>query len=90
MCIARQYGDEMVCYACSLRWDVQDKEPPTCRPKEGQGVKVPGGSRPTNLSLATASFAFVRSLLSNQTHDKSTTIAGSANMNPKMNAAGND
>ncbi len=90
MCEARQYCDEMVCYACSLRWDVQDNEPPECNPKVGQGVKVPGGSRPTNLSLATASFAFVRSLLSNQTQLKSTTIAGTAKTNPWTNAANTD
>ena len=90
MCEARQYCDEMVCYACSLRWDVHDDEPPECNPKTGQGVKVPGGSRPTNRSLATASFAFVRSLLSNQTQPKSMTIAGTAKTKPWTNAGNTD
>ena len=30
-CQARQYGDQMICAACGLNWDVNDPEPPTCR-----------------------------------------------------------
>lgn len=87
MCVARRYGDEMVCYACSLRWDVQDDEPPECNPKVGQGVKVPGGSRPTivsadaaNAFAAVASFAFVRELLS-KNEKTSTTMTTGTNAN---------
>ena len=30
-CQARQYGDQMICAACGLNWDVNDPEPPECR-----------------------------------------------------------
>lgn len=29
-CLARTEGDEMVCRACGLRWDMNDPEPPVC------------------------------------------------------------
>lgn len=31
-CKARQYSDEMQCGKCGLAWDVNDPEPPECRP----------------------------------------------------------
>ena len=30
-CLARQYGDQMICAACGLNWDTNDPEPPECR-----------------------------------------------------------
>jgi hypothetical protein len=36
-CQARQYSDEMVCNACRLRWDTNDREPPPC----GNSVSSP-------------------------------------------------
>lgn len=30
-CLARQYGDQMICAACGLTWDTNDREPPDCR-----------------------------------------------------------
>lgn len=30
-CLARNYGDQMVCAACSLTWDLNDPERPDCR-----------------------------------------------------------
>lgn len=30
-CLARQYGDQMICHACGLNWDTNDPEPPDCR-----------------------------------------------------------
>lgn len=29
-CLARQYGDQMICAACGLNWDTNDPEPPEC------------------------------------------------------------
>ena len=29
-CQARQYGDQLMCAACGLNWDVNDPEPPAC------------------------------------------------------------
>lgn len=29
-CQARQYGQQMICSACGLNWDISDPEPPTC------------------------------------------------------------
>lgn len=29
-CQARQYGDQLICAACGLNWDVNDPEPPQC------------------------------------------------------------
>jgi len=77
MCKARQYCDEMVCYACSLRWDVKDDEPPECRPKRGQGVKVPGGSRPTSSPIGVASINAARRLLSRNEKTSTTITTGS-------------
>jgi hypothetical protein len=31
-CNARQLSDEMACLSCRLRWDVNDPEPPPCKP----------------------------------------------------------
>lgn len=31
-CKGRQYGDEWHCDACGLVWDVNDDDPPECRP----------------------------------------------------------
>lgn len=31
-CKARQYNDQMQCGRCGLAWDVNDPEPPACRP----------------------------------------------------------
>ena len=30
-CLARQYGDQIICAACGLTWDTNDTEPPECR-----------------------------------------------------------
>ena len=30
-CQASRYGDQLICAACGLNWDVNDPEPPTCR-----------------------------------------------------------
>lgn len=30
-CLARQYGDQMICHACGLNWDTNDPEPPECK-----------------------------------------------------------
>ena len=30
-CLARQYGDQIICAACGLTWDTNDTEPPDCR-----------------------------------------------------------
>lgn len=35
-CRARQYADQMSCGACGLTWDVNDPDPPTCRPIDGR------------------------------------------------------
>jgi dihydrofolate reductase (trimethoprim resistance protein) len=32
MCDARQYSDQMICGTCGLQWDVNDLEPPECKP----------------------------------------------------------
>lgn len=29
-CRARQHSDTMICDRCSLQWDVNDTEPPSC------------------------------------------------------------
>jgi len=29
-CQSRQYGDQIICAACGLNWDVNDPEPPAC------------------------------------------------------------
>lgn len=31
-CYARQYGDQMQCGKCGLTWDINDPEPPSCKP----------------------------------------------------------
>jgi hypothetical protein len=31
-CQARQYGDQRQCAACGLIWDINDPEPPKCKP----------------------------------------------------------
>lgn len=31
-CKARQYSDQMQCGLCGLAWDVNDPEPPECKP----------------------------------------------------------
>lgn len=31
-CKARQHSDQMQCGKCGLAWDVNDPEPPACRP----------------------------------------------------------
>lgn len=31
-CQARQHNDQMMCGTCGLQWDVDDPEPPECRP----------------------------------------------------------
>jgi hypothetical protein len=31
MCHATRQSDEMVCYKCRLRWDVNDPDPPRCK-----------------------------------------------------------
>lgn len=31
-CQARQYGDQIICAACGLNWDMNDPDPPQCRP----------------------------------------------------------
>lgn len=33
-CKARREQDEMVCYDCGFRWDVDDPDPPKCPKKE--------------------------------------------------------
>ena len=30
-CLARQYGDQLICAPCGLTWDTNDPEPPECR-----------------------------------------------------------
>ena len=30
VCMARRYGDQMICGPCGLTWDVNDPEPPEC------------------------------------------------------------
>lgn len=45
-CQARQYGDQLMCAACGLNWDVNDPEPPACRPTD----------RRTRQAKATAKF----------------------------------
>ena len=32
MCKAVQYSDQMQCAPCGLAWDMNDPEPPECRP----------------------------------------------------------
>lgn len=32
MCDARRHSDQMLCGRCALAWDVNDPEPPECRP----------------------------------------------------------
>lgn len=32
-CAARQYSDQMVCSKCGLAWDINDPEPPQCKPE---------------------------------------------------------
>ena len=32
-CRAQQFSDEMVCFHCGLRWDVNDPMPPECSPQ---------------------------------------------------------
>lgn len=32
-CAARQYSDQMVCNKCGLAWDMNDPEPPQCKPE---------------------------------------------------------
>ena len=32
-CEARQYSDQKVCHRCNLVWDMNDLEPPECRPE---------------------------------------------------------
>ncbi len=45
-CDALRYSDEMHCYTCDLRWDVNDPEPPECnRPKRRLiGICGPAGA----------------------------------------------
>ena len=31
-CKARQYSDQMQCALCGLAWDMNDDDPPECRP----------------------------------------------------------
>jgi hypothetical protein len=33
-CQARQYSDQMCCGKCGLEWDVNDPEPPACKPED--------------------------------------------------------
>ena len=44
-CQARQYGDQMICAACGLYWDVNDPEPPECRKVDGRTRKVKAAGR---------------------------------------------
>lgn len=38
-CYARQYSDQMQCGKCGLAWDVNDPEPPQCKPWAEQDKK---------------------------------------------------
>lgn len=31
-CQARQHSDQMTCSACDITWDMNDRNPPNCRP----------------------------------------------------------
>lgn len=39
-CLARQYGDQMICAACGLNWDTNDPEPPACRKVDRRSKKA--------------------------------------------------
>ena len=53
-CQARQYGDQLMCAACGLNWDVNDPEPPACHPSDRRTrqakatVKFEDAERPAN------------------------------------------
>lgn len=38
-CKAIQYSDQMQCGACGLAWDVNDPDPPECKPIERTPVE---------------------------------------------------
>lgn len=38
-CLARQYGDQMICTACGLNWDTNDPEPPECHKVDRRSKK---------------------------------------------------
>lgn len=38
-CEARQYSDQMECFACGLIWDMNDPEPPQCLPLPSRRVR---------------------------------------------------
>jgi len=44
-CLARQQSDQMYCAPCDLRWDVNDFDPPKCRPN-GQASAARGAPSP--------------------------------------------
>ena len=39
-CLARQYGDQMICSACGLYWDTNDPEPPECHKVDRRSKKA--------------------------------------------------
>jgi hypothetical protein len=45
-CQGLQYGDQMICHTCNLRWGVNDPAPPECR---GEGRKNDQDKTPMHL-----------------------------------------
>lgn len=44
-CKAIQMSDSYVCTSCGLRWDMNDPEPPECKPATTETVVEVGGSK---------------------------------------------
>jgi hypothetical protein len=41
-CKAIQYSDQMNCAACGLVWDMNDPEPPACKPESERNAPTNG------------------------------------------------
>lgn len=44
-CNARQYNDQMMCSHCGLAWDVNDLDPPACKPMSNRSRRRERGLR---------------------------------------------
>lgn len=50
-CAARRYSDEMNCTACGLHWDVNDPNPPACRPEPAPRLRELPDELPPHIAV---------------------------------------
>lgn len=48
-CKAQKYNDQMICGKCGLQWDVDDPDPPACKPTQNRKPLLQESSPQENL-----------------------------------------